>query len=69
MGGRDRIKTAMAALSLDLPLLLIGTSEARLGGRLGRGVGHFSTPAPPPRIIAIDDQSSDEDLVRHLLPG
>lgn len=70
MDHRDRIRTAMVALRLDLPLLLIGSDEARMEGDLA-GVTTFSValPGPPPRIIVIDDVSSDEELVRHLLPG
>ena len=70
MDHRDRIRTAMSDLSIDLSLLLVGASEARLEGNLA-GIGGFSipVPGPPPRIIVIDEQSPDEELVRHLLPG
>lgn len=69
-GHRERLKTAMTALALDVPLLLVGRDEVRLEGDL-LGLSSFTVRVPggPPRIIAIDDQSSEEELVRYLLPG
>jgi hypothetical protein len=67
---RQRIRIAMDALEIDVPLLLVGGTKVRLeGDLLGLSAFSVSVPGRPPRIIPIDAQSSDEDLVRYLLPG
>lgn len=67
---RERLLIAMEKLGLAVPLLLVGPREVRLEGDLP-GIAGFSAvvPGPPPRVIVLDDQSSDEDFVRFLLPG
>lgn len=65
----ERLRIAFDAAGCDEPLLLVGEERASLDKPLG-AIGPFNTPVPgrPPRIINIDDQSSDEELVLALMP-
>lgn len=66
---RERLEIAKRSLGLELPTMLVSQQTVRLEGDLGGlKACEIAVPGWPPRIIPVDIHSSDEDLIRHLIP-
>lgn len=69
--GRDGVHIDLNRLELAFPMLIVGDSRVRLepeGATVLRGFDD-AVPGPPPRYVALDQDSSDDDFVDHLLPA
>lgn len=69
--GRDGVRVDLDRLGLGFPLLVVGDSQVRLEPVKSTVVSGFDdrVPGPPATYIPIDDHSSEDELVEHLLPG
>lgn len=69
--GREGVRVDLDRLGLGFPLLVVGDSQVRLEPEGSTAVSAFDdrVPGPPATYVPIDDQSPEEELVEHLLPG
>ncbi len=65
-----RMKIALDDLHMTVPMLLISRRRARLTAPLS-SVSPFdiNVPGLPPPVIVLDDQSTDTEFIRHLIPA
>jgi len=68
---RDRVRLGLGKAGLNAPLLVIGDARVRLEAEAGDQVAAFNEVVPlgpPPRYIAVDALSDDQEFLEVLLP-
>jgi hypothetical protein len=69
--GCDGIRIDLERLELTYPMLVVGDSRVRLEPNASTVLLGFddAVSGPPPRYIALDQDSSEDDFLDHLLPA
>jgi hypothetical protein len=67
---QDRVRLGLDKAGLEAPLLVIGDSQVRLDAGPNDRVAPFTVDVsgPPPRYIAVDVDSSDQEFLEILIP-